>query len=75
MRSTAEDPGDGPSTATQASSTSTKDVLDPRPTIHVEATIVSTQDQATSTQNRDMQACIVDLETEVKVLRRIKELQ
>ena len=75
MRSTAEDPGEGPSTATQASSTSTKDVSDPRPTIHVEATIIPTQDQATSTQNRDMQARTVDLETEVKVLRRIKELQ
>ena len=75
MRSTAEDPGEGPSTATQASSTSTKDVSDPRPTTHVEATIVPTQDQATSTQNRDMQARTVDLETEVKVLRRIKELQ
>ena len=75
MRSTAEDPGEGPSTATQASSTSTKDVSDLRPTTYIEPTIVLTQDQATSTQNRDMQARTVDLETEVKVLQRIKELQ
>ena len=62
MRSRAEDPGEGSSTATQTSSTSTKDVSDPRSTTYVEATIVPTQDQATSTQNRDMQARTVDLE-------------
>ena len=75
MRSTAEDPGEGPSTATQATSTSTQNVSDPRPTTHVEAPSVPTPAQATAPHNRDMQAHTADLETQIKVLRRIQELQ
>ena len=75
MRSTAEDPGEGPSMTTQATSTSTQDVSDLRPTTHVEEPFIPTPAQATALQDRDMQAHTADLETQVKVLRRIKELQ
>ena len=68
MRSTAEDPGEGPS-GTRATSTATQDVSNPKSTTFSQARFQPT------TPAQALQARATQLVDEVKVLQRIKELE
>ena len=68
MRSTAEDPGEGPS-GTRATSTATQDVSNPKSTTFSQARFQPT------TPAQALQARATQLADEVKVLQRIKELE
>ena len=76
MRSTAEDHGEGPSMATEAPSTSTQDASNPQSTTHVGAPHnPSAPTEPALQQTKGIEAQAADLETQIKVLKRIKELQ